>query len=88
MRITIFCFMFVLSPGPHMSTTSNEVANETMNCAAPAAVTLPKEILAFEMVSMEGYTTGRLRPASDMTACILSVAGMAGVESPTISTKK
>ncbi len=71
-----------------MSTTSIEVTNETINCAAPAAVTLPKEIFAFEMVSMEGYTTGRFRPARDMTACILSVAAMAGVESPAISTKK
>ncbi len=39
--------------------TSIDVANDTIICVESAAVELPKDTLAWEMVSMAGNSVGR-----------------------------
>ncbi len=89
-------------PGPQILLTSNDVINETRNCE-PAAVELPKDIFAFEMVSIAGNCTciSRLPPhygdgmpvnlENDMLICrLLRIwpEELRGVDNPVISMKK
>ncbi len=69
MRSTILCFMLELSPGPHMPVTSKEVTKEITICAAPDEFELPflpKDIFAFEMVSIAGNKTCNFSPEVEM----------------------